>query len=124
MKDVKCLFFRYCKGTKAYRLIWLETKKIIKSPDVMFFEDKMHLEDCSSGSIDKALAVKVDISAKLDVDESEANGDDPLEEVNEEPDFEEDDAVGNIPPMKSICSAEALELNHNKKPATKAPPPP
>ena len=63
-KGVKCLFLGYCEGTKAYRLICLETKEIIKSPDVVFFEDKTHLEDCPSGSIDVEPAVKVDISAK------------------------------------------------------------
>ena len=52
-KGLKCLFLGYCEGTKAYRLICLETKKIIKSPDVVFFEDKTHLEDCPSGSIDE-----------------------------------------------------------------------
>ena len=40
----------------------------------MFFEDKIHLEDCPSGSIDETPVVKVHISAKSDVDESEANG--------------------------------------------------
>src|ERR1700737_5511716 len=100
-KGVKCLFLGYCEGTKAYRLICLETKKIIKSPDVVFVEDKTHLEDCPSGSIDEAPAVKVDISAKSDVDESETNGDDPLE-AHEEPDVEEEVAEANIPATKSI----------------------
>ena len=31
--------------------------------EMIFFEDKMHLEDCPSGIIDKTLTVKVDISA-------------------------------------------------------------
>ena len=39
-KAVKCLFLGYCEGTKAYRYICLETKKIIKSPDVVFFKTK------------------------------------------------------------------------------------
>jgi hypothetical protein len=123
-KGVKCLFLGYCEGTKAYRLICLETKKIIKSPDVVFFEDKTHLEDCPSGSVDVEPAVKVDISAKSEADESEANGDDPSEEVNEEPDIEEDDAEANIPPTTSTRSTEASKLNHGKKPATKATLPP
>ena len=46
--DVKCLFLGYCEGIKAYRLICLETKKIIKNPDVMYFKDKTHLEDYPS----------------------------------------------------------------------------
>ena len=28
-KSVKCLFLGYCEGTKAYKLICLESKKII-----------------------------------------------------------------------------------------------
>ena len=96
-KGIKCLFLGYCESTKAYRLMCFETKKIIKSSDVVFFEYKTHLEDCPSGSIDVESAVKVDISAKLEVDESKMNGDDPLEEVNEEPDIEEEDAMANIP---------------------------
>lgn len=49
-KATKCLMLGYCEGTKAYRLICLDTKKIIKSPDVTFFEDKTVLEECPSGS--------------------------------------------------------------------------
>ena len=119
-KGAKCLFLGYCEGTKAYGLICLETKKIIKSSDMVFFEDKSYLEDCPTGNIDKAPAVKVDISAKSEVDESEANGDDPLEEVNKEPDIEEEDAEANIPPTKSTRSAGTSKLNHGKKSATKA----
>jgi hypothetical protein len=33
-----CVFLRYYEGTKAYRLMCLETKRIIKSRDVMFIE--------------------------------------------------------------------------------------
>ena len=44
---IKCMFLGYCKGTKVYRLICLETKKIIKNNDVVFMKD--------SGSIKKKL---------------------------------------------------------------------
>ena len=30
-KVTKWLFLEYCEGTKAYRLMWVETKKIIRS---------------------------------------------------------------------------------------------
>ena len=40
ISHVKGLFLGYCEGTKAYQLICLETKKIIKSLDVVFFEKK------------------------------------------------------------------------------------
>jgi hypothetical protein len=32
------VFLGYCEGTKAYRLMCVETKRIIKSRDVMFIE--------------------------------------------------------------------------------------
>ena len=47
-KGIKCLMLGYCEGTRAYRLMCLETKKIIKSPDVTFFEDMEDLEKCPS----------------------------------------------------------------------------
>jgi hypothetical protein len=33
-----CVFLRYYEGTKAYRLMCVKTKKIIKSKDVVFIE--------------------------------------------------------------------------------------
>jgi hypothetical protein len=62
-KATKCLMLGYCEGTKAYRLICLETKKIIKSPDVTFFEDKKALEECPSGR-EVAPVFMVDESSK------------------------------------------------------------
>ena len=50
-KGIKCLFVGYYEGTKAYRLMYLKSQKIIKSPDVVFFEYKRLLEEGSSGSI-------------------------------------------------------------------------
>ena len=46
-KRTKCMFLGYCEGTEAYRLMCLETKKIIKNKDVVFKED--------SGSINNDL---------------------------------------------------------------------
>lgn len=37
-KDTRCLFLGYCKDTKAFRLMYLDTKKVIKSCDVDFLE--------------------------------------------------------------------------------------
>ena len=48
-KGINCLMLGYCEGTRAYRLMCLETKKIIKSRDVTFFEDMEDLEKCASG---------------------------------------------------------------------------
>jgi hypothetical protein len=38
-KGTKCLFLGYCEGTKAYRLMCVQSKKIIKCRDVEFMED-------------------------------------------------------------------------------------
>ena len=38
-KGTKCLLLGYCEGTNAYRLMCVETNKIIKSRDVTFMED-------------------------------------------------------------------------------------
>ena len=73
-KGVKCLILGYCKGTKVYRLICLETKKIIKNQDVVFFKDKMHLEDCPRGRVDEAPMIKVNISFILDVEDLDTSG--------------------------------------------------
>ena len=49
-KRTKCMFLGYCEGMEAYRLMCLETKKIIKSRDVVFMED--------SGSISNDLEMR------------------------------------------------------------------
>jgi hypothetical protein len=99
----------------------LKTKKIIKSPDVVFFEDKTHLEDFPSGSIDEAPAVKVDISPKSEVEELEARGD--VSEPDEEELNIEDESEAEVLAEKSTRSAEASKLNAGKKTTTKPPPP-
>jgi len=38
-KGTKCLFLGYCEGSKAYRLMCVQSKKIIKCRDVEFMED-------------------------------------------------------------------------------------
>jgi hypothetical protein len=38
-KGTKCLFLGYCEGTKAYRLMCVQSKNIIKCRDVEFMED-------------------------------------------------------------------------------------
>ena len=121
-KGVKCLFLRYCEGTKAYRLICLDTENIIKSLDVVNFKDKTHLEDCPSGRVDELPAVKVDISPKSEVEELEASGD--VSESDEEEPNIEGESEAEVPAAKSTRSTEASKLNAGKKPATKPPPPP
>jgi hypothetical protein len=37
-KSIPCVFLGYHEGSKAYHLMCVETKRIIKNRDVMFFE--------------------------------------------------------------------------------------
>lgn len=46
-KGIKCLFLGYCEGTKAYRLMRLQTKKIIKCRHMKFLEDSTSMGDDS-----------------------------------------------------------------------------
>jgi hypothetical protein len=43
-KCIPCVFLGYYEGTKAYRLMCLETKRIIKSRDVVFLEGTEEVE--------------------------------------------------------------------------------
>lgn len=38
-KGTKCMFLSYCKGTNDYRLMYPQTKKIIKNRIMAFMED-------------------------------------------------------------------------------------
>lgn len=44
-KSIKCLFFCYCEGTQATRLMCIETRKIIKNRDVVFDEESTSVDD-------------------------------------------------------------------------------
>ena len=50
VKRPNCMFLGICEGMEAYRLMYLETKKIIKSKDVVFTEE--------SGSISNDLEMR------------------------------------------------------------------
>jgi len=67
-KRTKCMFLGYCEGMEAYRLMCLETMKIIKSGDVVFMEDsgsmRNDLEMRPSGRIGGRIVVVVDESSK------------------------------------------------------------
>jgi hypothetical protein len=43
-KSMPCVFLRYCERTKAYHLMCVETKRIIKSRDVVFLEGTKKVE--------------------------------------------------------------------------------
>jgi transposase InsO family protein len=63
-KGTKCLFLGYCEGTKAYRLMCLETKKILKCRDVVFAEEATcgdaNVEMHPSGSLEPPSVIVVD----------------------------------------------------------------
>ena len=89
-KGTKCLFLGYCEGTKAYRLMCIETRKIIRSRDVVFDEDSTSvghgLEMCPSGSRETPSLVLVDESSKP-TPSSASDGDSKTEEsVDDEED--------------------------------------
>jgi hypothetical protein len=67
-KGTKCMFLGYCEGIEAYRLMCLETKKIIKSGDVVFMEDsgsmRNDLEMRPSGRDGGRMMVVMDESSK------------------------------------------------------------
>lgn len=112
-EGIKNLFIGYCKGIKAYWFICLETQKIIKSPNVVFFKDKMHLEDCPSGKFDETRMIKVDIILILDIEELEAN----ILDQDEESDMEEE-AEAKVPATKFTHSSEVLRFDASKKTTT------
>jgi hypothetical protein len=43
-KSIHRVFLRYCEGTKAYHLMCVETKRIIKSQNVVFLEGTKEVE--------------------------------------------------------------------------------
>jgi hypothetical protein len=43
-KSMPCVFLGYCEGSKAYRLMCVETKRIIKSRNVVFLEGTRKVE--------------------------------------------------------------------------------
>jgi transposase InsO family protein len=80
-KGIKCLLLGYCEDSKAYRLMCLETKKIIKSRDVTFMENKQGVSDAvemsPSGSnkdatheVDKSPSMEVLLKDEEDLDET------------------------------------------------------
>ena len=83
-KGTKCLFLGYCEGTKAYRLMCLETKKIIRSRNVVFVEDStsvgQSLEMSPSGSNEMPSLVLVDESSKPTPSSDSKEGDSKKEE--------------------------------------------
>jgi hypothetical protein len=88
-KGTKCLFLGYCEGTKAYRLMCVQSKKIIKCRDVEFMEDSTSvgndLEIRPSGRNETPNVVIVDTSSKLPcVDDDEGASDAKEDPSNQE----------------------------------------
>ncbi len=88
-KGTKCLFLGYREGTKAYRLMCVQSKKIIKCRDVEFMEDSTSvgndLEMRPSGRNDTPNVVIMDTSSKLPcVDDDEGASDAKEDPSNQE----------------------------------------
>jgi len=88
-KGTKCLFVGYCEGTKAYRLMCVQSKKIIKCRDVEFMEDSTSvgndLEMRPSGRNETPNVVIVDTSSKSPcVDDDEGASDAKEDPSNQE----------------------------------------
>ena len=88
-KGIKCLFLGYCEGTKAYRLMCVESKKIIKCRDVTFLEDggpdpkllEMSPSGSSGGSAQKVgTTTRMHIEDEGDEDEEQGADDEDLVE--------------------------------------------
>src|SRR5579875_1494527 len=93
-KSVKCLFLGYCEGSKAYRLICLESKNIIKCCDVTFCEHgelQKELELGPSGSNVAKSVLIVDtpptsvVNEEVDDEEDSDDEDQPLVDRDGEP---------------------------------------
>lgn len=99
--DTKCLLLGYCKRTKAYRLMFLQIKNIIKSRNMVLMEYSMsvgnNLEMCPSGRIEGLTVVVVDKSSKLS---SCNDGKEPEEEVG-------DHLVANEKPIKILAGKDS-----------------
>ena len=83
------LMLGYCKGRRIYRLICLETMKIIKSPNVTFFENMEALKKHLSERNEDPNQVG-DAFSKLNLEEDEEQGkeEDFKDDENQEEDLE------------------------------------
>ena len=97
-KGMKCLFVGYCEGTKAYRLVCLESQKIVKSPMLCFLEDKTLLEEGPNGSIGQE-ALEVNHSSKSDDDDDD---DDEDLEVKTKPSEEKEASTTQVEANEDI----------------------
>ncbi len=88
-KGIKCLFLGYFERTKAYRLMCVQSKKIIKCRDVEFMEDSTSvgndLDMCPSGRNETPNVVIMDTSSKSPcVDDDEGVSDATEDPSNQE----------------------------------------
>jgi transposase InsO family protein len=77
-KALKCVFLGYCEGTKAYRLMSVDTRKIIRSRDVTFCEESTMEAPLEVGPSGSSGDVLVDTPSKSPsvVDVGDDDGDD------------------------------------------------
>jgi hypothetical protein len=88
-KGTKCLFLGYCEGTKAYRLMCVQSKKTIKCRDVEFMEDNTSvgndLEMRPNGRNDTPNVVIADTPSKSPCVDDDAKEDPSNEEATPTP---------------------------------------
>jgi hypothetical protein len=80
-KSIPCVFLGYCEKSKAYRLMCVETKRIIKSRDVMFFEGMEEMKGVCD-NIPPSNQVEYVLDEVVNEDEVVNNDDDDVKDAN------------------------------------------
>jgi hypothetical protein len=83
-KSMPCVFLGYYEGTKAYRLVCLETKRIIKSRDVMFIEGSKEIGGVLHRKKVKNVLVDEIMNKKVGEEPLTFSRDTPLNEITME----------------------------------------
>jgi len=63
-KSMPCVFLGYYEGTKAYRLMCVKTKRIIKSRDVMFIEGSKEIAGVSHSEKEENVVVHEEVEGE------------------------------------------------------------
>ncbi len=69
-KSMPCVFLGYYEGTKAYGFMWVETKRIIKSRDVVFLEGTKEVENVHDNRFPSKEGKYVVVDEVMDDDEN------------------------------------------------------
>ncbi len=84
-KSMPCVFLGYYEGTKAYCLMCVETKRIIKSRDIVFIEESREIGGVLHPKKVENVIVHGIVNKKVEGEQSLTfNGDTPLNETTME----------------------------------------